>query len=442
MIQYNIMPGLKLKGSIILPGDKSIAHRAVILSAISSGKTVINNFPANEDCRSSLEVFRSLGIKIKKDTNGRLVILGKGLNGLTKPKRNLFIKESGTTFRLIIGLLASQSFGVKLIAGKALSQRPMLRVIAPLRMMGASVSGRPLKLKNGKKEEYPPLTINGSKLRGIIYNMPVASAQVKSALLLSGLYVNGRTKIIEPVKTRDHTERMLKLFKAGVKVQGKTIVINGGRPLVSPKKLYVPGDISSAAFFMVAAVILKNSKVLIRRVGLNPTRSGILRALLKMGADIEVKSGEGRAKGREPIGDILVKSSRLKGIKVFRKDIPSLIDELPILMVAAACAEGKTVLEGVEELRVKETDRINSMLNNLKKMGADIKVLKSRRSESIVINGVNRLKGAKLRSFGDHRTAMSAIIAGLAADGKASIDDVSCINKSFPEFLSILKRIS
>jgi 3-phosphoshikimate 1-carboxyvinyltransferase len=440
MIPYNIMPGLRLKGSIILPGDKSIAHRAIILSAISSGKTIINNFPANEDCKASLEVFRNLGIKIKKDINGRLIISGKGLRGLTKPKRSLFIKESGTTFRLIAGLLAPQNFETKLTAGKALSQRPMLRVIAPLREMGASISGRSTKLKNGKKEEYPPLNINGSELKGVIYNIPVASAQVKSAILLAGLYAKGPTKIIEPVKTRDHTERMLRAFKVRIKGQGKTIVMKGRQVLHSPGSIYVPGDLSSAAFFIAAGAILKRSKILLKKVNLNPTRLGMVKVLKRMGADIAIKESD--LKGGEPIGDILVKSSRLKGVKVLKKEVPSLIDEFPVLMVAASCAKGKTILEGVGELRVKETDRINSMLDNLKKMGADIKVAKSGKLENVVINGVSQLKGAKLKSFGDHRTAMSAIIAGLAARCKSSIDDVSCINKSFPEFLNILKSLT
>lgn len=433
------MPGLELRGSIILPGDKSIAHRAIILSAISFGKTIINNFPANDDCKATLEIFRSLGIKIKKNKTGSVIVFGKGLNGLSKPKGSLFIEESGTTFRLLLGVLAAQKFEAKLIAGKALSERPMLRVIAPLRRMGASISGKSIKLKNGIEEEYPPVTIRGSRLRGISYNMPVASAQVKSAILLAGLHAIGETEIIEPVKTRDHTERMLNLFKAGIKDQGNAIVIKGGQALISPGSIYVPGDISSAAFFIVAATILKKSKISIRRVSLNPTRLGIVRVLKRMGANIEIKDKSLKLGKAEPMGDILVRSSRLKGVKVSRKDIPSLIDELPILMVAAAYAKGKTILEGVGELRVKETDRIDSMVNNLKKMGVDIRALKVGKSENIVINGVSQLKGAKLKSFSDHRTAMSAIIAGLAANGKTSIDDVSCINKSFPEFLNILR---
>ena len=441
MIAYNILPGLNLKGSIILPGDKSIAHRAIILSAISSGKTIINNFPANKDCQASIEVFLQLGIKIKQDKSGRIVVFGKGLKGLTKPKRPLFIEESGTTFRLLLGILAPQKFEAELRAGKALSRRPMLRVIAPLREMGVLIFGKVAKLENGISEEYPPIIVRGNNLKGITYSMKVASAQVKSAILLAGLYANGSTKVIEKEPTRDHTERMLDLFKAGIKHQGKSIVIKGGRALQTPGNIYVPGDLSSAAFFMVAAAILKQSEVSIKRVSLNPTRLGIIKVLKRMGADIKIENIKSKANESEPMGDILVKSSSLKGVRVLSKDIPSLIDELPILMVAASCAKGKTIFEGVGELRVKETDRINSMLYNLKKMGVDIKSIKVGKSENIVIHGVNQLKGAKLKSFGDHRTAMSAIIAGLAADGKSSIDDVSCINKSFPEFLRVLKSL-
>lgn len=442
MMPHNIRPALGLKGSIILPGDKSIAHRAIILSAISSGKTIINNFPANDDCKASLEIFCKLGVKIKQNKSGRIIVFAKGLNGLTKPKSSLFIEESGTTFRLLLGILAAQKFSVRLVAGKALSQRPMLRVIAPLRRMGALISGKTIELKNRIKEEYPPFIVRGNKLKGIIYNMPVPSAQVKSALLLAGLYATGLTRIIEPIKTRDHTERLLSVFRAGIKHQGNIIVIKGGQELFSPGNIYIPGDLSSAAFFIVAASILKKSKVLIKKVSLNPTRLGIVRILKRMGADIKIKDQRSKLRGAEPMGDILVKSSRLKGVRVSRAEIPSLIDELPILMVAASCAKGKTMLEGVGELRLKETDRIKSMLDNLKKMGADIKVLKAGDSENIVIDGVCQLKGAKLKSFGDHRTAMSAIIAGLAANSKSSIDDVSCISKSFPEFLSVLKVIT
>ncbi len=459
---YDISPSLGLRGRIILPGDKSIAHRALILSAISFGRTIINNFPANNDCNDSINVFLKLGIRIKRNKSGQIIIFGKGLNGLVRPKGSLFIEGSGTTFRLLLGILAAQEFESKLTAGKSLSQRPMLRVTGPLRMMGAVIKSRiPAtkiggkneasrggfsneilgKYKEEKPEEYPPITIRGGNLRGIAYKMPVASAQVKSAILLAGLYANGYTQVTEPIRTRDHTERMFKAFKAEIKHKGNTVVIKGRQRLASPGNIYIPGDISSAAFFMIAAAIVPGSSILIRKVSLNPSRIGVIKVLKKMGVDIEVKYKKIKIKDAEPMGDILVKSSELRGVRIREKETSSLIDELPILMVAASYAKGRTVLEGVEELRVKETDRIRSISENLKKMGADIKVVKSGKSENIIIQGAGQLKGANLKSFGDHRTAMSAVIAGLAASGRTHINDLSCINKSFPEFLNILRSL-
>ena len=271
--------------------------------------------------------------------------------------------------------------------------------------------------------------------------MPVASAQVKSAILLAGLYATGATCVIEPVKTRDHTERMLRLFKAKIKVKQNKIVIKGKGELISPGRIFIPGDISSASFFIVLATILPDSRISIENVNLNPSRTGILKVLKRMGANIRVTSYELRVTSYEPMGDLLVKSSSLRGTVVRKEEIPSLIDELPILMVAASCAVGKTVFEGVEELRVKETDRIKSMSRNLRKMGADIRVLKTPKAEKIVIQGSGTLKGARVESFGDHRTAMSMVVAALRAQGKTRIDEISCINKSFPNFLTLLKTL-
>jgi 3-phosphoshikimate 1-carboxyvinyltransferase len=272
--------------------------------------------------------------------------------------------------------------------------------------------------------------------------MPVASAQVKSAILLAGLYALGETRVIESISTRDHTERMLRIFGADMKVKANTIVIKGKRELFSPGRIYIPGDISSASFFLVASAILFNSQLLIRNVSLNPLRTGIIGVLKRMGADIKVRSSQSQQGTRfEPMGDILVKSSKLKGIIVKEGEIPSLIDELPVLMVAACFAKGKTLLEGVGELRVKETDRIKSMSGNLRKMGANIEVRERNKSVSIIIRGVKHLVGNRVMSFGDHRTAMSMVIAGLGAKGKTIIDDVACINKSFPEFLHKLNTV-
>ena len=432
MKPLNILPALKLKGAVILPGDKSIAHRAVFLSAISCGKTILCNFPFNDDCLATVNIFRKLGVKISKIKPQQIIISSGGLNSLKPPKGALFVKESGTTFRLLLGLLAAQKFTATLKAGSELSLRPMLRVIKPLRQMGAGIIS-----------EYPPIIIKGAQLNGIDYKLPVASAQVKSAILLAGLYTKEKTKVVELRKSRDHTERMLKLFKAGIKISGNTITLRGGSELKTPGRINIPGDISSAAFFMVAASILARSRVVIKNVNLNQSRMGIVNALMRMGAHIKIiKANKNIPRGQEPSGDILVRGSSLKGVRIGKSDIPSLIDELPVLMVAASLAKGKTVLSGVGELRVKETDRIFSMTENLRKMGVSIKVLKLRGNcEEIIIDGRGELNGASLKSFGDHRSAMSMVVAAFAAKGKSRIDDISCINKSFPGFINTLNSL-
>ncbi len=431
-----------MRGRIFLPGDKSIAHRAIILSALAGSKTVLKNIPLNEDTLATISAIRKLGIKIKLNkASCQATVLGKKLFGLTKPSSPVFyIEESGTTFRLLLGLLSGQPFKTKLNAGDHLSSRPMLRVTKPLRLMGARISAR-CKVQGTRCEEYPPIVIEGGNLKGITYKIPVASAQVKGALLLAGLFAQGQTKLIETVKTRDHTERMLKLFKAKIKIKGNAIIITGGMRLVSPGALYIPSDISSAAFFMVAASIIPDSKIIIKNVSLNPGRLAVIKALKGMGGAIKIQKSKLNSRNNEPMGDILVSSSRLAGIRIQKNQTPGLIDELPILMVAASLAKGVSVFENVGELRFKETDRIKSMLVNLTKMSADIKVVKSGVQENIIINGVRELHGARLSSFGDHRTAMSMIIAGLASRGQTSLDDLSCINKSFPGFLKTLKSI-
>jgi len=451
MRPFSVKSASCVKGEITLLGDKSIAHRAVILSAIAPAKTQIENFPFNEDCLSTVEVFKKLGVKIilksKKNQPAAIIVSGAGLSGLKRPEGRVFIGDSGTTLRVILGLLAGQNFKVTLQAGRSLSKRPMSRVTVPLRMMGARISARRLPageagvVDNARFEEYPPITIKGGNLRGIDYKIPVASAQVKSAILLAGLYVKERTRVREQLKTRDHTERMLKLFRADLKIKNNEIFIRGAKPLVSPGRIYIPGDISSASFFIVLTLIKQGSRVLLRNIGLNPSRLGIVKVLKRMKADIQVKDCRLQGAGFEPMGDLLVKSSGLIGTVVKKEEIPSLIDELPILMVAACFAQGRTVFEGVGELRVKETDRIRSMLDNLKKMGADITTVKIRGSEKIIIRGVKVLTAARVKSFGDHRTAMSMVVAGLNAKGCTKIDDISCVNKSFPNFLEILKKI-
>jgi 3-phosphoshikimate 1-carboxyvinyltransferase len=443
MGSFKIQGPCRIKGRISLPGDKSIAHRFVFLGSISSNLTVIKNFPFNDDCISSAKAFRKLGAEIFYSPREKSVkIRGKGLRGLKKPESAIFVGESGTTLRLLLGVLSGQSFKSRLICAKSLSRRPMLRVTQPLREMGARIVCR----KSPRGEEFPPITIVGNNLKSIKYKMPIASAQVKSAILLAGLYAQGVTRVTEPAQSRDHTERLLKAFGADIAVKGRQVSISGCKELISAGSVYVPGDISSAAFFMVLAAILSESKIVLKNCSLNPTRAGVIEILKRMGADIKVTRHKSHVTKFEPMGDIEVKTSRLKGATVKKSEIPSLIDELPVLMVAACFAKGKSRFEGVGELRVKETDRIMSMLDNLRNMGANIQVTKSQghkvtEREDIVIIGGKGLKGAKVKSFGDHRTAMSMIVASLAASGITIIDDTSCISKSFPDFLKVLKSI-
>jgi len=423
-------------GKIILPGDKSITHRALILSALSCGKTILKNFPIHDDSLAALNALRVLGVKIILK-NKQVLVSGKGKQGLKKPAKPVFVNNSGTTLRLLLGVLAGQNFKTKVIAGRYLSARPMVRVNLPLRLMGAKIIAR----KKGK-EEYAPINIKGGNLKSITYRMPVASAQVKSAILLAGLFAKGKTQVIERIKTRDHTERMLKIFGANITVSKNCITLNSNNKLVSPSQIYIPGDISSAAFFMVLALIIPGAKIIIERLGLNPSRSGIIKVLKRMQAKIKVTLlKNNKAQSFESIGNITVSGSKLKATTINAYEIPSLIDELPILMVAACFAQGTTIIKGVGELRVKETDRINSMIKNLKSMGADISVNKAGSQEKIIIKSKGSLSGAKLKSFGDHRTAMSMIVAAMAADSESRLDDVSCINKSFPGFLSTLNTL-
>jgi len=428
------------RGKIKVPGDKSIAHRALLISAVAGGVTVIRNFPIHDDSRATLNALVALGVKISGTHTRRsnqISVWGRG-GLLSRPRKPIFVNNSGTTLRLLLGILAGQDFKTKLTAGKYLKLRPMNRVNIPLRMMGAGIIAR-----NKGSQEYPPIIISGNiSLLGISYFLPVASAQVKSAILLAGLSAKGKTRVIERIATRDHTERMLKLFGANITIKKNNIILNPGRNLVSPGEIYIPGDISSAAFFIILAAISPNARITIEGVSLNPSRCGIINVLKRMQAKIRLEYAEkNKTKNVEPFGNIIVNSSRLKSTVVNPGEVPSLIDELPVLMVAACFAQGETVIKGVGELRVKETDRINSMIMNLLRMGADIRVVKTGSREDIVINGACALRGAKLESFGDHRTAMSMIVAAMAAKGQSRINDVSCISKSFPGFLSTLKSL-
>jgi len=423
------------RGKILISGDKSIAHRALILSALACGRTTLRNFPFHDDSLSTLGALCALGVRIECKEN-KVLVYGKGKYGFKEPRGPIYVGDSGTTFRLLLGVLAGQKFQTKVKAGKYLSVRPMARVNLPLRLMGAKIYS---KVKGS--EEYAPITIQGGSLKGITYRPPVSSAQVKSAILLAGLFAKAATCVIEKDLTRDHTERMLKNFGADLRTKGKKIDLNPAKELTSPGEIYIPADISSAAFFIVLAAIIPNSKILINCLCLNPGRTGAIRVLKRMGAKIKISCLKDAGSGSfEPRGDLSVVFSRLKAVTINHGEIPSLIDELPVLMVAACFVKGRSIIKGAGELKVKETDRINSMVSNLKKMGADIKTQKS--GENIIIDGTGRLRGASLKSFGDHRTAMSLVVAALAAEGESRIDDISCINKSFPCFLNILNCLA
>jgi len=433
MSSFVISPCKRIKGNIALPGDKSISHRALIFSSLSQEKTIIKNFPFSDDCLVTLKAFRSMGIKIRNNSSTSIVVEGKGLFGLIKPKSTLYFKESGTTMRLLTGLLSGQSFSSRLDGSPALRKRPMLRVINPLSLMGAKINA-----KKRRNNFYLPISISPNSLESITWKMKIPSAQVKSAILLAGLYAKGKTIIYEPISSRDHTERMMSLFKARIKKQGKKIYLESSL-LIAPKIVEIPGDISSASFFIVLAVLKNKSQIKIKKVSLNLSRLGVIDVLKKMGASIKVTNK--RIVCNEPIGDLIIRSSILKGVTVRKSVIPRLIDELPILMVAASLARGKSSFEGVRELRVKETDRIRSMVENLRKMGVLIEIKHKGNKEVIVIEGRKNLRGASLKSFNDHRTAMSMVVAGLLAQSQSLIDDMECVNKSFPQFFPILNHL-
>ena len=424
----SVNPARCLRGEISLPGDKSISHRAIILTSIAKGKSIIRGIQRGKDCLATLNAIESMGVKIEeRDTE--LIIHGRGHSGLKEPEDVIDCRNSGTTMRILAGLLAGQNFYSVLSGDRYLTKRPMRRIIEPLRKMGAQIFGR-------ANNRFPPLTILGGKLRGINYSLPIPSAQVKSCLLLAGLYADGETFITEPCQSRDHTERMLRFLGGEVKVDGLTVKVKGGGSLLG-KKISVPGDISAASFFMGAAAILRGSRVKILNVGINPTRRGLIDILLQMGADIKITHIDKRCE--EEIGEIEVRGGNtLRGVVVQGELIPRLIDEIPILAVISCFAEGETIIKDAQELRVKETDRIKAMVNELKKMGADIE----EREDGMVIKGSRKLKGAECDSYGDHRIAMALTIAGLCAKGTTKILNPECIATSFPEFWKTLEKIS
>lgn len=423
-MKKDIPSAQKLCGSIILPGDKSISHRAVMLGSIAMGQTMVKGLADCDDCNYTIEAFRQMGVPIVKHGN-KTAIRGVGLRGLKRPIAPLYVGESGTSMRILPGILAGQSFASAIKGAGSLSRRPMDRIVEPLSFMGVDI-------KAGRGG-YPPLRINGGKVRPVKYTMKVSSAQVKSAILFAALYSDGITTVEELFRSRDHTERMMKCFGAKLKVEGLKVSIHGGKELTG-RPLEVPGDISSASFFMVGAILLKGSRVRIQKVSINPTRTGILDVFSRMGARYRIVN---RVDAFEPYADIEVRSSETRGTVIEKAEIPALIDELPALFILAALSKGRTVIRGARELRVKETDRIASMKENLTRMGACFAV----KGGDIVIEGLDSLKGASLKGFGDHRTVMSMVMAALVAKGKSVIDDVGCVNKSFPGFFKTLDSI-
>lgn len=422
--------GLSLTGNISIPGDKSISHRSLMLGALAEGETTIQGLLVGEDPRSTAKCFRQMGAKITPLNSEEVTVRGIGLGNLKEPKNVLDAGNSGTTIRLMIGLLASHSDRFFTVTGDdSLRSRPMSRVVKPLKQMGASIWGR-------KKNSLAPLAIQGKTLKAIHYQSPVASAQVKSCVLLAGLMCEGKTTVTEPALSRDHSERMLRAFGAELDVDSETRSVTiTGHPTLKGQKVVVPGDISSAAFWLVAAAIVPGSELLITNVGVNPTRIGVLEALEMMSADI-TRENERTVAG-EPVADLRVKHSQLKACTIEGDIVPRLIDEIPILAVAAAFAKGKTVIKDAEELRVKESDRLTAMATELGKMGAKITEL----PDGLEIKGGASLKGAEVDSYTDHRIAMSLAIASLMAQGKTTIFRAEAASISYPTFVNTLKQV-
>ena len=425
-VSFRLQPGGKVTGDIRVPGDKSISHRSIMLGALADGVTEVTGFLEGEDSLATLQAFRDMGVTIEGPDNGHVRIHGVGMHGLQAPRGPLYLGNSGTAMRLFTGLLAAQPFDSELTGDASLSRRPMGRVADPLRAMGAVID-----TADGGR---PPLKIRGGqKLSGIHYDMPVASAQVKSCLLLAGLYAEGTTSVHEPASTRDHTERMLEGFGYHVHRSSATASVVGGGKL-SAGRIDVPADISSAAFFLVAASIAEGSDLTLRHVGMNPTRTGVITILQLMGADIAVSNE--REIGGEPVADLRVRSATLKGIDIPEDQVPLAIDEFPVLFIAAACAEGRTVLRGAEELRVKESDRIQVMADGLAAVGVRTTVT----ADGIVIEGGQPITGGEVDSHGDHRIAMSFAVASLRASAEIKVNDCANVATSFPGFVELAQR--
>lgn len=408
-----------LTGEVTVPGDKSISHRGIMLGAIAKGTTSITNFLKGADCLSTIACFQKMGIEIE-EKGKEILVHGKGLHGLQAPDGILDAGNSGTTTRLISGILAGQNFSCELTGDASIQKRPMKRIITPLSLMGANI-------ESIRGNDCAPLRIHGTSLKGIHYDSPVASAQVKSCILFAGMYADQKTSVTEPYLSRNHSELMLGSFGADIHTEGNTSVISP-EPLLYGQEVAVPGDISSAAYFIAAALLIPSSELLIRNVGINPTRDGILRVCHKMGASIELLNK--RIQCGEPVADLLVKHSPLKGTVIEGAIIPTLIDELPVIAVMAACAEGKTIIRDAQELKVKESNRLEILVHHLTAMGCDV----TGTEDGMIIRGGRPLKGAVLESHLDHRIAMSFAVAGLVAEGETEILNADCVNISYPDF--------
>jgi 3-phosphoshikimate 1-carboxyvinyltransferase len=424
-MQERISPASKVSGAIVLPGDKSISHRYAMLGAIAQGATRIRNFSSGADCYSTLGAIRALGIAIQENGT-EVVIEGRGLRGLSAPAGDLDAGNSGSTIRMLSGILAGQGFRSRIGGDESLSRRPMERIITPLGRMGATICAR-----DGR---FPPLEIHGAALKPIDYTLPVPSAQVKTCILFAGLYAGGQTTVEEPVRSRDHTEIALREFGAEVRVERRRITVSGGAQLAG-RELNVPSDLSSAAFFMVAALLLPGSKLIVRGVGLNPTRAALLDVLIGMGAKIRVLDLE--EDGGELRGDVLVESSAIRGGAIEGATTAALIDEIPVLAVLGAASEQGLTVRDARELRIKETDRIATIVDNLRRMGVQAEEL----PDGLVVPGKQRFRAARFDSFGDHRIAMAFAVAALRGDGESVIENADAAAVSFPEFFALLRQV-
>ena len=418
-----------LRGEVIPPGDKSISHRAVILNSIAGGRARVDNFSPGADCLATVACLRQLGVEIVEESPVNLTVSGVGKEGLKEPKDVLNAGNSATTIRLLAGLLAAQPFLSIITGDESLRSRPMARLIHPLRLMGAEVWGR-------GGDSLAPLAIKGNQLRGIKYQLPVASAQLKSAVLIAALFAQGNTTVEEPAPSRDHTERMLRAMGAKLKSDGLRITLTPDPVPLVPLDLHIPGDISSAAFWLVAGAIHPNARIEVRNTGINPTRMGIIEVLLDMGAKLRIENE--RIEAGEPVADLIVESSDLVGRQIGGSLIPRLIDEIPLIAIAGCVARGTTVIRDAAELRVKETDRIRATMKELSRLGADIGEL----PDGLIIRGGKTLKGGECHSYHDHRLAMAWGIAGLVAQGETIIHDAEAVAFSYPGFWSDLERLS